>query len=347
MISNELTAVDALTIADTCPYGILSIDADGVVNYVNAAFGKITGFTSQTFADVPSHVFWGKLLEQYSINGNLKPHLSGVMTLSAKNSLKIIRLNCHLRESGNLRQIFYFQDITAEFEVDRMKSEFLYAAAHEIRTPMAIIYGFSELLITGGFDNKSTLDITQTIHNQAKDLTHLINELLDIARIESRKGKDFVITEVSIEHLLLDIKKEWCSLVGLERISIQIPKDTPRLQVDKDKIKQAITNVISNAFKYSATDSVVKVSVISNKSSAKNLMGIEIQDNGFGMSTSDLSHLFERFWRADSHKNIAGTGLGMSIVKEIIEIHQGYIEVSSEVNQGTTITLWLPVPNEI
>jgi signal transduction histidine kinase len=100
---------------------------------------------------------------------------------------------------------------------------------------------------------------------------------------------------------------------------------------------------MSNACKYSPEDSVVSIDIALDKVMSDSMIGISIHDDGFGMSTEDISHLFERFWRSDRFRHIAGTGLGMSIVKEIIEYHQGAIDIVSVVNQGTTVTIWLPV----
>jgi len=337
---------DASIIIASCPYGILTINDNDLVSYTNPAFCKIAGIEYTDIAYIPSHALWKVLLENYTIDGDLKTYLGGVLTLRAKNSLKVIRLNCHLHKSGSVRQIFYVQDITAESEVDRMKTEFLSAAAHELRTPMAIIFGFTELLISKEFDKIATLDIVRTVHNQAKSLTHIINELLDLVRIESRKGKDFVMIEQPITDIILEIKKEWDGLANAERISIKAPKNTPLLCMDKNKIKQAIINVLSNACKFSNPDSPIKIKIVDHKKDGEKFVGVQISDQGLGMTPKQQGHLFERFWRANTTSNIPGSGLGLAIVKEIIEIHHGYIDVVSKAQIGTTITLWLPTPNK-
>lgn len=347
MSTNTINSGDAALIIETCPYGILSINNEGDVHFINSAFCKITGIAHEEMINVPSHALWQRLLESYSIDNTLKTYIGGVLTLRAKDSLKVIRLNCHLQNNGPIRQVFYVQDITAESEVDRMKTEFLSAAAHELRTPMAIIFGFTELLIANEFDQKATLDIVRTVHNQAKSLTHIINELLDLVRIESRKGKDFVMTEQSIADVILEVKKEWDGLADTNRIHIiQLPDTTPLLLIDREKIKQALINVLSNACKFSSPDSPVTIDVINNRKGTESFIGIQISDQGLGMTTEQQSHLFERFWRANAADNIPGTGLGLAIVKEIIEIHHGYIDVMSKSKKGTTMTLWLPVPEE-
>lgn len=336
--------VDAELIIETCPYGILSIGEDGKVNFANAAFCEISGITYAEIADVPSHELWRTILDYYAIDGDLKTYIGGTLTLRAKNSLKVIRLNCHLRKTGAVRQVFYLQDITAESEVDRMKTEFLSAAAHELRTPLAIIYGFTELLISNDFDKTATLDIVQTVHNQAKNLTNIINELLDLVRIESRKGKDFIMVEQSIADIVTEVKKEWDGMADSARISLKIPENIPLLYIDKDKIKQSIINLLSNACKFSGPDSPINIEIVSQEKDEEKFIGVQVSDQGLGMTPAQIDRLFERFWRADTSGTIPGSGLGLNIVKEIIEIHHGSIEVKSKSQKGSTFTLWIPVP---
>jgi len=334
---------DIAEIIDTCPYGIVTVNTSSLVNYANSAFTKMTGIEIDSIINTPNHTMWQTLLKHYSVDGNMKTYIGGVLTLRAKNSNKVIRLSCQLPKQSNTKQILYFQDITAESEVDNMKSEFLYSATHELRNPIAIIFGFSDLLLNTEFNRDASIDILQTIHEQAKELNHLTNELLDIARIESRKGKDFVLAEEAIENILQTVRKEWCARVGEHRITLSLPTHIPTVLIDKDKVKQAITNIMSNACKYSPENSVVSIEIALDKVVSDSMVGIVIRDEGFGMSSEDISHLFERFWRSDRFRNLPGTGLGMSIVKEIIEYHQGLIEINSAVNKGTTVTLWLPI----
>jgi len=334
---------DIAEIIDACPYGIITVDSTSLVNYANSAFTKVTGIEVDSIINTPNHTMWQTLLKHYSVDGNMKTYIGGVLTLRARDSAKVVRLSCQLPKQSNTKQILYFQDITAESEVDNMKSEFLYSATHELRNPIAIIFGFSELLLNTEFNRDASIDILETIHEQAKELNHLTNELLDIARIESRKGKDFSLSEEAIENILLTVRKEWAGRVEEERIILTMPTQIPSVFIDKDKIKQAISNIMSNACKYSPESSVVSIEVILDKVTSDSMVGITIRDEGFGMSTEDLDHIFERFWRSDRFRNSPGTGLGMSIVKEIIEYHQGLIEIDSAVNQGTTVTLWLPV----
>lgn len=343
----KLREQEQKAIIDICPDGILSISETGSVNFVNAAFIAISGIAAEYLIGLSTPMLWEKLLDSFSVDGkfsldDLNTFKSTEIILKAKTSLKAIKLISRTQDGDAMQKLLYLRDITVESEVDRMKSEFLSNAAHELRTPMTIIYGFTELLMSKDFGKKMQLDIIQTIHNQAKNLTHIINDLLDIARIESRKGEDFVMLTQSIQPILLEVKKEWDGLADANRINFHVSAEMQLVLVDKDKIKQTISNVLSNACKYSSAESSIDVNVVYKKNTENMFIGIQVIDHGDGMTQEQLSHLFERFWRANASGDVSGTGLGMTIIKEIIETHQGHIEVQSEHQKGTTVTLWLP-----
>jgi two-component system, NtrC family, sensor kinase len=229
-----------------------------------------------------------------------------------------------------------------EVELNRSKSEFLSAAAHELRTPMTSIYGFAELLKTRNYDRATTLDIATTIHSESGRLVHLLNELLDLSRIEARAGKAF---DFKLQPLIPIIESSVAELLvpGDDRkVQVEIDGDLPHLLLDGDKIKQAMVNILSNAYKYSPAGSRIEVKAFQDGAGGNCRVGILVKDQGIGMSALELRHFFERFWRAEGAKGMQGSGLGMSLVKEIVQFHRGTIDVHSEAGQGTQITVWLP-----
>jgi signal transduction histidine kinase len=230
-----------------------------------------------------------------------------------------------------------------------MKSEFLSHAAHELRTPMASIYGFSELLLTQKFDETERQDLLSTVFRQSELMISIINELLDLARIEARRGKDFRIVRIDIHELLQEVVTGFKVPDG--RSSPVLPPATEPLWigVDRSKLIQAISNVISNAYKYSPHGGTVNIELLrttmatgSGADSGGTRVGIRITDQGIGMTPDQLARVCERFYRADTSGKIPGTGLGMSIVKEIVELHGGELEVTSKTGTGSTVTIWLP-----
>jgi len=235
-----------------------------------------------------------------------------------------------------------FRDITHELEVDRMKSEFLSTAAHELRTPMSSIYGFAELLIHRELPDPMRREMLQTIHRQAGVLINLVNGLLDLARIEARRGEDFHIAR----HDLRDLVREAVDnlyVPGDDRtVEIAPHGDEVPVEVDREKLLLSLTNVLSNAYKYSPGGGAIRVAVVASTTPTDTQVGVQVSDEGIGMTPLQLERMFERFYRADASGNIPGTGLGLAIVKDIAALHGGSVEAQSRPGQGTTVTLWLP-----
>jgi signal transduction histidine kinase len=263
---------------------------------------------------------------------------------------RVLEVGIRESKAETVSQILYFRDVTHETEVDRMKSEFLSTAAHELRTPMASIYGFVELLLNQEFDAADQRDFLETIFKQSELMISIINELLDLERIEARRGKDFVITSIDMHVLLREIvvgfKPPFDRPAPLE----PSPNESHWVRADRKKLTQAISNVLSNAYKYSPAGGTVAIDLISPKTHAPDnnqtdslpAFGISIRDHGIGMTAEQLGRICERFYRADTSGKIPGTGLGMSIVKEIVELHDGWLQIDSQIDIGTTVTLWLP-----
>jgi signal transduction histidine kinase len=165
------------------------------------------------------------------------------------------------------------------------------------------------------FDETETREFLTTIFRQSELMISIINELLDLARIEARRGKDFNITRVDLCELLREVFAGFKSPDG--RPSPKEPAAYSPLWVraDRKKLTQAIANVLSNAYKYSPAGGKVDVELVIPEGNASDLLGLRIRDHGIGMSPEQLARVFERFYRADTSGKIPGTGLGMSIVK--------------------------------
>ncbi|MBI2731909.1 MAG: hypothetical protein HYX44_00910 [Aquabacterium sp.] len=238
--------------------------------------------------------------------------------------------------------VLFVRDVTAETLIDRMKSEFMSTAAHELRTPMTSIYGFSELLVNRTFSVDQAHKLAQTIHKQASWMISLLNKLLDLARIEARQGQDFDIETLSMGALLEEVMTSYCDTQTRPRITIHADEPCPTIEADRIKAAQAIGNVLSNALKYSPDGGPVTVSYGSAGREGTPGVRIEITDKGIGMSPEQLARVFERFYRADPSCNIPGSGLGMSLVQQIMSLLGGHIDIQSQLGHGTQVMLWFP-----
>jgi signal transduction histidine kinase len=203
--------------------------------------------------------------------------------------------------------------------------------------------GYSEIILTQEFDETERRDFLEIIHRNAQLMANVINELLDLARIEARRGKDFKFETLSAAPLLREIVVDFKVPEGREIPLLSLPETDCWLRGDHDKLTQAVGNTLSNAYKYSPGGGAVEVGIdLKAVPNGSPRLMLTVRDHGIGMTPEQLSHVCERFYRADASGKIPGTGLGMSIVKEIIELHGGELEITSKVGAGTTITIWLP-----
>ena len=232
-------------------------------------------------------------------------------------------------------------DVTYEREIARMKNEFIATAAHELRTPVTSIRGFSEILMTRKeLAVEETRKFLRYIHEQSSALAEIINDLLDLSRIESGEGFALEKAETDLCALIRKVTARHADYSKIHRFEVALPAGAIRFSFDAMKIEQVMDNILDNAVKYSPDGGVIR-------SGAKVENGrctVRIEDQGIGMTREQAARVFERFYRADaSNTAVSGTGLGMSIVERIVEAHGGKITVKSKPNQGTLVQFWLPV----
>jgi len=342
-------------IFDLSPDGFVSFDAEKRVSYISPAFRQMTGMGQETLEGVGENDFsiwlsWRcasstpflgvAALRAAVTNGEPDQRMLIELNLQGK---RVLQLGLRASQSSSVSQILYLRDVTHEAEVDQMKSEFLATAAHELRTPMASILGYAEVLLHEKFDEATQHEFLNTIYTQSKLMANILNELLDLARIESRRDKDFRYARVDLQLLLTDLAFNYPVPPGRSALELTLPMQPLYLMADADKLRQALINVISNAFKYSPHGGPVLVTLWCKcPDGMAPTACIEIIDHGIGMNPAQLARVGERFYRADASGKIPGTGLGMSIAKEIIALHHGTLEIDSAPGLGTTVSLNLP-----
>ena len=364
--TEQLNSIFALS-----PDGIVSFDVERRIISVNPAFvrmvaleeAELIGLTEVTFvahlakicapeAGLPDISVLRTLREGSVLNGRTSRWSEGRYRIElAAPRTRVLEVSLRDGQTGTVSQILYFSDITHKTEVDRLKSEFLSTAAHELRTPMASVLGYSELMLAQEFDDAERRDFLETILRNARLMSDIINELLDLARIEARRGKDFKIERLPAAGLLREVIADFKVPAGRATPVLAVPKADIWLRGDRGKLTQAIGNILSNAYKYSPAGGAVTVDLIAPTQPQESpgdgalpaTIGIRIADHGIGMTPLQLARVCERFYRADTSGKISGTGLGMSIVKEIVELHGGNLDLDSTSGAGTTVTLWLQV----
>jgi two-component system phosphate regulon sensor histidine kinase PhoR len=231
-------------------------------------------------------------------------------------------------------------DIENLTTLQKMRSEFLANVSHELRTPIFAIQGYIETLLNGAIEDE---EVNKNFLNKANQhtisLNNLLNDLIDISMIESGEMR-MSFRYFKINEYLKNLVNEFTPLALDKNLELIYYNTNDRLTLfgDKDRLRQAISNLIQNAIKYTEKGKI-EVLVEEEPKFAK----IIIKDSGIGIPKSDLSRIFERFYRVDKarSRSVGGTGLGLAIVKHIIEAHSSKIEVKSEIDEGSEFSFRL------
>lgn len=229
-------------------------------------------------------------------------------------------------------------------EVDELKSRFFANISHEFRTPLTLILGPSKQLVAKVKDENIRYELG-LIHKNAKKLLELVNQLLDISKLESGSMKLHTSPQNIID-TLKSLILSFSSYAERKRITLKLNavEDTIVAYADNEKFEEIITNILSNAFKFTAVGGKIEVTVSKNQK----YVNIAINDTGIGISKEKLPKIFDRFYQVDgSHtREHEGTGIGLSLTKELVELHKGKIEVESEEGKGTTFIVSIPLGKE-
>lgn len=250
---------------------------------------------------------------------------------------QVIRVYCKIIKDCNehIGTLLVHHDITEEYEIAQMKSEFVSTVSHELRTPLASVLGFTELLLTKELKPERKTKYLQTIYNESKRLTALINDFLDIQRMESGK-QNYEKKYIDLSSIVQNVIELQEINSSLHKITYSVELDNAIILGDRNKIEQVFINLLSNAIKYSPKGGNISIRIYGSKDQVI----IDVKDEGLGIPEDAIPNLFQQFYRVDNsdRRRIGGTGLGLAIVQEIVKGHDGKISVSSEYGKGSTFT---------
>jgi two-component system phosphate regulon sensor histidine kinase PhoR len=340
------------SIMDSIADGVIVTDVLGTIKILNPKAKEILGLYGESavgqsavefirrFEDVPYEVMRDKF----------KKIVERGETFSSDIRISIPTTRFYTLQLGPVRSrdglvqgiVGVLSDITELKEMDQMKTDLMSMVTHEIRTPLATVRGFAQILLKGGIGGDKSKEFLEIINRQSNRLVNLVNDFLDITRIESGRQ---VITKgpVDMDKLIQNAVADLKPLADEKNISLQYasPGGLPEVFGDRNLIEQVLINLLSNAIKYSPKGAWAKVAAAQQNGS----VSIAVQDNGLGIPKESIPRLFEKFYRVrcDDRKDIIGTGLGLSLVKQIIDVHQGTIRVESEHGKGSTFTFTVPV----
>jgi PAS domain S-box-containing protein len=332
--------------------GTVVTELDGTIVSVNTAMERMAGWTESEirgspFTDVyglregerESHDWEETLLCKAIRTGEILASRGFGKTLLTRDGRHLpvaVTASPLLDEQGNvLGGIEVIRDVSYEREMDQLKSSLVSTVSHELRTPLTMIQGFSELLLDRDLSDQRSKEALHQIRNAAERLSRLIEDLLSVSRIESGRLVAHV-APVELEPVLAEVIAPFLAgrtiEVGLDGVST--------VMADRDKLVQILTNLVSNAVKYSPPGTDI---AIGGRADGRTVL-IEVRDHGIGMTEEERSRLFEKFFRADRSevKEAGGTGLGLYITRSLLEMQGGRIWVESEPGQGSTFVFSLP-----
>jgi PAS domain S-box-containing protein len=357
----QVEATKSRAILEGIADGVLVADADGGVILFNIACERILGLERQAVVNRPLSEFvgiygsagmnWSQAIERWSKNPNsYRPGEFIAQRLELDNQRVIsVHLAPVIANEEYLGSVSVIRDISREVEVDRLKSEFVTNVSHELRTPMTSIKGYADLMLLGAAgqlapDQTRFLEI---IKSNADRLSLLVNDLLDISRIESGRVQ-LVMRPTSVADVIRDVVATLEGRIDeqLKPMNLQadVPPGLPPAWGDRERITQIIMNLADNAFNY--TDAGGRIVLRASYDEAHSEILVEVSDSGIGIAAEDQPRLFDRFYRGEDALVLAqsGTGLGLAIAKQLAEMHGGRLELAkSEPGQGSTFVLALPV----
>ena len=233
-------------------------------------------------------------------------------------------------------------DLSKElYNMEKLRKRLTSYISHELRTPITSIQTHLEAMIDGIWE--PTEERLISVNEEVIRISHLVDELKNLAKYDSDKNK-LNISEVDLEQLIKNIIYNNESFALEKNIKIEYNLEKIKAHIDKEKISQVIVNLISNAIRYTNCNCERLGKIIIRLYKEENLIKISVKDNGIGIPKKSLDYIFERFYRVDKSRcrNTGGTGVGLTICKSIIDLHNGNIEVKSEVNKGSEFIVSIP-----
>lgn len=339
--------------------GVATIDPDGVVQLTNPAMEHLTGRSGAELVGRP----FSEAVRLYDRSGDPVPWDESIAAQAARETRVLFTsgFDLHLgRPDGQrvpvamtaaplvagdelLGTVVVLRDVSREREVDQLKSSLVSTVSHELRTPLTMVQGFAELLLSReDLGPERSQQALGQILTSAQRLGRLIDDLLSVSRIDSGKLR-VDLAAVDVAEVVNEAVRVASSHApgSAERLQVEIAEDVPAVLADRDKLVQVLLNLVSNALKYSAAPAPVRVVALKMHDHAE----ISVIDRGIGMTELECSQVFEKFTRADRPevRQVGGTGLGLYITKNLVEMQHGQVWVKSQPGQGSVFSLSVPL----
>ena len=332
--------------------GVLIADSNLQIRLVNERLQQMFSLPKSPVGRTVMEVFRNHLVHQV-IRQSLQTGLPQSAELQAEirdgdqsqlKHFQITSVSLRPRDPDSLtRALVIFHDVSQIRSLEAVRKEFVANVSHELRTPLSVITGYLETLIDGGDDKETNLRFLRTMHKHAQRLNLLIEDLLELSQLESRKVS-LHFEPVDVSESIYRVLEQLDSRIRESCVAVTtaIPEHLPRIEADPFRIEQALYNLLDNALRHSGkSGTMVNVNVHGDATAVT----VSVGDDGVGIPLSDQPHIFERFYRVhkDRSRDAGGTGLGLSIVKHTVQAHGGSIAVQSSPGAGATFVMILPV----
>jgi len=339
-VKNRLEAILSNTVN-----GIIMIgDGDGVV-YANPAAISLLGlgekFMGRKYIEIISTYEILAMIDEVkssreSVKRNIVLHTLGARIIEV-NVVSITKVNLNKQDI-----LLVLNDITELKRLEQVRKDFVANVSHELKTPVASISGFAEtLLAEGGRNLDNVVEFTQIIYSEAQRLARLINDLLELSKLEAEESC-LNMQIIDINQLVYENVERMVKVARLRNIEIKYYQPSKYIELisDVDSINQILSNLLDNAIKYSMDEGRIEVKLEELNDQVK----VSVSDCGIGIPKKEISRIFERFYRVDKARSrkTGGTGLGLSIVKHLVENLKGHVSVESIEGQGSTFSVTLP-----
>ena len=342
-ISLEKTKVEA--IVNHMTDGVIAVDNHHHIILMNPKAIELLNFGTEGYFETD----FDKLIEP--ISESLKyNHIAseegwiGTQSIQIDDTVVKFSYAPYMNDQNEKTGIVYvLQDITDSEKLDAMRRDFVANVSHELKTPLTSIKSYTETLMDGYVDDPDTQkQFLQVIDSEAERMTRLVRDLLQLSNFDShsitfyKEYNDYIdLMKKCVNQLKMSAKKK--------NITIKLLTTEDQLigSFDLHRLEQVFINIVSNAIKYTPEDGDVDIQIIKREEAVV----IRVKDNGIGIPAEDLSHIFDRFYRVDKARtrNMGGTGLGLSIAKEIVNGHEGKIDIESEFGKGTMVIISIPL----